>query len=304
MGRLFAAFVVASAFALPARATGFDDFNRGVNANNRGDSATAIDSLSRALASKDLPENLRPIALLDRAGAYERQKRYDDAIADLNETPKLSPNDYDAIYRRMFAYAASKRGSLAEADCDTLLKMRGRAAPLYFQCGIVGFENGDFARAVPYFQTAVELEAHPQPFHVLWLEIARQRAGTPDDAQFARFAKYMDLDIWPAPIFNLYLGKAGPEAALVVEANSRPQLSLPTFLHLAPESPAPITGTVTSGSSNEALPTRRCLSAFFTAEWEIVHQNSGRAMELLCEAATGCPDALVVQTEIERLTPK
>jgi len=297
MWRIFAGSMFLVLSVLPALAGSFDDFNQGINANNRGDSAAAINAFSRALESGELSKSLTPVALLDRGIAFERQKRYEDAIADLNAALALNPGKYDAIYWRMLAYAWNAQGGLASADCDSLLRARPMVAALYSQCALMRWVNGEYAQAARYFETAVGLRPKRLASDILWLELSRLRAGTPDEAQFAQYSKELELDGWPAPIFELYLGKRTPEAVLAAAENRSRPFSVPGFLHFQSESAPPTTQTA-------SLQLQRCESAFFVGEWQLVHQNSTIAKSLLRETETYCNGWLPAQTELDRLTPK
>ena len=67
---------------------------------------------------------------------------------------------------------------------------------------MIRWENGEFVQSVPYFTTAVGLAAKTDPIAALWLEIARERAGVPNEAQFAQIAAQLNPERWPAPLFR------------------------------------------------------------------------------------------------------
>lgn len=297
MYRVFAAALSVALLALPASASSLDDFNQGVEAHNRGDNEAAISALSRALAAGDLTNSDRAAALVDRGIDYERQKRHADAIADFTAVLALDPGRFDATIGRMQAYRANAQGSLAASDCDALIKLRPGLTDAYEMCGVIAWENGEFAKAVPYFQTAVDLGARPLAFAALWLEIARLRAGTPDEHEFAQLAKKLDVEGWPSPIINLYLGKTTPDAVLAAAENADGRSSSPGFLHFQND-------TAPSASKAASLRRRRCDATFFVGEWQFLSGNFEKAKALIGGASTYCESWLPAEKELARLSQK
>jgi tetratricopeptide (TPR) repeat protein len=265
-----------------ARANSFEDFNLAANALNRGDNDSAIRLYSHALASGDLMSSLKLPALLGRANAYVREKHYSDAIPDANSALEFDPASSDAMTLRMRAFEGTGQYALAAADCDWLLRARPRSSELYSRCAYVRWQNADFAEAVSYFTTAVGLPKSPVPIDVLWLEIARWRAGTSDEAQFARIANSLNLAAWITPVFDLYLGNIGPDAALAPSQKALGQSQVPS----------------------DTMRDRRCEIVFFVGEWQFQHRNIAAALALFQEAASNCPDWLAPSIEAKRLAQK
>lgn len=297
MARLFLAGVVTALSVFPAWGSSFDDFNQGVNAFNRGDSEVAISALTRALASRDLAEGLKPAARIDRGIAYEREKRYADAITDLGAALASNPGRYDATYWRMLAFELSGQAKEAAADCDALLKLRPRAAALYAHCWRIEWDNGEFVKAVPYIETMARLETRPAAIDVLWLEITRLRAGVPDETEFEQFAKELNVDEWPSPVIELYLGKTTPEAVMAAAEESERATSVAGFLHIEPR-------TDISESRTASPQSRKCQATFFVGEWQLLHHNFAAAAPLLREADLSCKNWLPAKAEVRRLTLK
>src|ERR1700710_1170612 len=101
-GMRFAAAAFAGAVLLwggdPASASAYTDFNTGVALRAR-EPALAIKYLSSALADSALLPSLRPVALFDRAGAYERPGQFDLAWADYAASAALTPS-FDTLLQR------------------------------------------------------------------------------------------------------------------------------------------------------------------------------------------------------------
>ncbi|HEY3638649.1 MAG TPA: hypothetical protein VGK90_10905 [Rhizomicrobium sp.] len=297
MARFLSAAMLAMLLLSSARASSVDDFNQGIEAHNRGDNETAISVFSRALASGDLTKNQKRAALLDRGFAYKTKKRYVDAIADFTSVLAIDPSRIDATLERMQSYLGNEQDSLAASDCDTLIKMRPGFAAFYEECGIISWQDGNFPRAVSYFDTGVGLGLKPSIFGLLWWEIARMRAGMPQQAKFALLAKKLNLDGWPSPIFDLYLGKSTPDTVMAAAEKSDRPSSVPGFLHFQDYSPAPIARTTSQDL-------RRCQAAFFVGEWQLLNGNIAQALPLLNRTETYCKSWLPAKKEVARLAQK
>jgi len=113
---------------------------------------------------------------------------------------------------------------------------------------------------------------------VLWLHIARLRAGAPDGPAFAAGMKTLDLSRWPAPIFDLFLGRT----------------SLETMRRAAFESAA---------GNREGM----CQGAVFGDEYALTHGDRVTAAQLLHEATNMClateNQYLTAWAELKRLEP-
>ena len=96
---LTAAFLVAVG-ASSALAAGYDDFSRGVNANNRGDADAAISAFTAALAAGDLAPGYVPNAHFGRARAYLQKDKCAEALADLDAALKIAADNSDFLVVR------------------------------------------------------------------------------------------------------------------------------------------------------------------------------------------------------------
>jgi lipoprotein NlpI len=101
-----------------SNAAGYQDFNSGISARNRGDTGSAIAAFTRALNSVDLPGHLKAVAFFDRGDAHLDRREYDAAIADFTSALGLRPDFVEAYLARAQALGARKK--FAEAiDDDT-----------------------------------------------------------------------------------------------------------------------------------------------------------------------------------------
>src|SRR5689334_5946574 len=87
-----------------ALATGFSDFNAGINDLDDGKADDAIRHFSAAIASPDTPQHLLDVAYFDRGTAYMSNGDYRAAIADFDKSLALRPDWIAAHLSRGTAY--------------------------------------------------------------------------------------------------------------------------------------------------------------------------------------------------------
>jgi lipoprotein NlpI len=110
------------------------------------------------------------------------------------------------------------------------------------------------------------------PYAVLWLYLARARSGQQQAAtELAANAAQLQATDWPAPIVDLYLGKATAQASMD-----------------APDSPD-----------------HRCEAQFYVGEWLLLHGDAAAARDRLAQAADICPKNSIerpaARAELKRL---
>ncbi|HEY5046904.1 MAG TPA: tetratricopeptide repeat protein [Rhizomicrobium sp.] len=268
MKRVMLTVVLLLASVPGANADSFEDFNQGVSALARGENDVAIAALSRALAATDLMPNLRPTAYLDRGLAYERAKRFPDAIADLNQAIRLKPDYYMAVLARAGASYLGGNAPAAATDCNTLTTLLPHRADLFAACGVIEWQIGDFKTAMPYFEKAASLDGSNTraAFAMLWFEITRLRAGDANRNAFPQWDAAWNTSGWPAPLLDLYLGKERPEE---------------------------VEKELGSGSAAAAPPYKLCETAFFIGEWDLLHRLNALARTHLATAASVCSERAI-----------
>lgn len=131
-----------------AVASGFSDFNAGINARNDHNRDDVIRFMSRALAAPDLPSHLRPTAFYDRAAAYAANKQEDLAIADYTSALALSPGDYNSLVERGDLYEQKKQFDLARADFASAMKRRPDLLAAYASHAQVNLDENKFDDAI------------------------------------------------------------------------------------------------------------------------------------------------------------
>jgi tetratricopeptide (TPR) repeat protein len=129
------AAIVVAPFAVAdfALASGYQDFNAGAAAGNRGDTDAAIAAMTRALSAADLPDHLRATALLGRGEAYAQKKQFDAAVSDYSLALKLRPDDIGILLNRAIALRLGDRLEPSLADEDAAIRLRPYYVPAYLQ---------------------------------------------------------------------------------------------------------------------------------------------------------------------------
>ena len=251
---LVSAFVVTSAIC-----AGYDSFSVGMAAFNRGDTDLAIKEFTEALAAGDLNAGLVPVTHLDRGLAFLRLGKCADAASDAASALALKPDYLDALGLRASASACSGDYKAAIADYQALLAKHAGPGD-YRELALLYWMAGDFVGAQQPLQKANTLDPH-QIYGVLWLEIMRARAGNPDMDAMAQDVSHIDIDEWPGPVFNLFLGKFSPEDTISAAAKG----------------------------DTDSLAGRQCEANFYVAEWWFSKGQPAKAWPLLDDAKAHCP---------------
>ena len=278
MNRILAAAFVLAVGVGSALAAGYDDFSRGVNANNRGDADAAILAFTTALAAGDLTAAYVPNAHFGRARAYLQKNKCADALADLDEVIKLKADNVDAYLLRGAANACLNKPDAAVADFNAAIGLRPTAA-LYEAVARFQWIYGHFPQAAENYAQAAKLAAKDnphRPFILLWYAMSADRAGTLDQVMFAADVTKLDIDDWPAPLLDFYRGKATADDVNRKAANRDAQIA---------------TG-------------QKCEADFYIGEWQLARKNEDAAKPLLQQAVSECPHNFIeyfaAQTELKR----
>lgn len=275
---------------------GFDDqgayvlANRAVAYSNKNAYDQAFADIGKAIALD--PKN--PKYLADRANFYDDRNQYRQAIADLTEALSLDKDDADLLNQRgtdyMFdsqyakavadftdlnrrypkepaplnnrglSYNALGQYDLALADFDQAISLTPDDAVLHEDRGLTRLNKGDFAAAAEDLARAMTLDT-PYADGVLYLHLARAKAGTEDSAELAGYAAKLDLTKWPGPVINLFLGRSTLKQVVAAAA----------------------TGDKSEQADNQ------CLAAFYLGEYDLLHKQAAAAKQSLQKAVAICP---------------
>ncbi|HWD25642.1 MAG TPA: tetratricopeptide repeat protein [Rhizomicrobium sp.] len=257
-GVLALSFLLLAAAA--AGAAAYDDFARGLNAVQRGESDTAIAAFSAAIAAGDLSPGLMPQAYRDRGIAYLQKGDCDPALADFAAGLKLKPADGDITRQHARAAACIGKTDIALADLTALIDAKF-SSDIYQDRGMLRWRTGDFPGAASDF--AAYIAARPWDAHgTLWLEMVRARAGQLQPDVAAHDARQYDDEKWPAPLLALYAGKSTPEQALAAAAVAR---------------------------DAARVPVQQCEADFYTGEWLLAKPDPEGGKALIAKAHRECP---------------
>jgi lipoprotein NlpI len=144
------------------------------------------------------------VAFFHRGQAYEAKKDHDNAMADYDHAIRLSHKYPDALYRRALLYEHNQSYERAIADFDEALGL-GLADGLIDR-GFCHYQLGQMTDAESDFAKAQDLNPK-DPYAVLWLYLARVKAGQSATSELAMQSVNLDLTKWPGQIIQLYLGR-------------------------------------------------------------------------------------------------
>jgi tetratricopeptide (TPR) repeat protein len=169
---------------------------------NLDDKAIADETKAISLDAKDME------AYWLRAYAYRyRKKAIQLAIADYTKALAIDPSDSTNRTSRADAYEQTGRYDLASADYDDWIRRNPKGPFGYWARGRLNLVQGKNEAAAADLAKAVSLKP-ADSYDVLWLHIARLRAGVDDKAELAANAAKLDHSIWPAPVVSYFTGKA------------------------------------------------------------------------------------------------
>lgn len=192
---------IAAAFALfsgAAIADGYQDFNAGVAAKNRGDETGAIAYLSSALAAPDLSDPLRATAYLARGATYAKIGKFDAAAADFSAAIKLHPDDIAALRSRATLEEHQGHPAEALADFKQAIALQPDNFLLYAELLGSDLRNKDFNAAIEIYSSFIA--KRPKDASLLdnraWMELGAEQF---DKAIADTTAAAAMFDKWPDP---------------------------------------------------------------------------------------------------------
>ena len=194
--RLGVAFCVALGAASALRAEPVDLVGAGSEALQQGRWDDAVRSLDQAIAGRGLSKPELLLAHSNRGYAHFAKGRIDQAIADYDAALRIAPDDAHANGLRGWAYFVKGSLSRAIADSTAALRTDPAAAFAYRNRGRAQLYSGRAKVAVNDFAAAVRL-APADALGVIWLHLARVRAGENDVEEFRANVAKVDRREWP-----------------------------------------------------------------------------------------------------------
>jgi tetratricopeptide (TPR) repeat protein len=150
-----------TALAAPAPAPSAEDIARGqiesaIALEQTGRYGEAIESLSRAIASKALSRADTARALFDRGLAYDGLGNMRAAIADYSAALRLEPSLAPALNNRADVFRRAGQLDAAQRDYVAALKCNGVSQEYaYYGLGLIAKQRGDAEAARGHFQKAL-----------------------------------------------------------------------------------------------------------------------------------------------------
>ena len=155
---------------------------------------------------------------LHRLGAYEA------AIAAYGMALDLFPRYARAHRNRGMSHHFAGALDRAIADYGAAQRLQPTDPAAYALRGLSHFHRGDFAAAAADLSAALALQ-YPYDQGPLFLYLARTRVGQDGRADLAAAAAADAFapPAWPAPLFDLFLGRAEPDAVLPAATSADPR---------------------------------------------------------------------------------
>jgi tetratricopeptide (TPR) repeat protein len=115
-----------------------------------------LGSVKASLVWSQVPTNA-PVHI-DRAVVAYEQKRYDDALKELQEALRAEPQNVEALYYLGVVYLTLNRPSEGQAALEKGLALRPGNADFSFQLGISFFNQQDYDKAEPLLRQVFQVE--------------------------------------------------------------------------------------------------------------------------------------------------
>jgi lipoprotein NlpI len=135
------------------------------------------------------------------------------------ETIRLDPNDFRPGHSRSSDPAKSDLERVIAHYSDTIM-LDANDDDAYFRRGVANLYAGSPSKALADISRASELDP-AYPYYELWLHMIEKRSNRP--SRLAQALAHIDMKKWPAPIIQLFLGQATPQAVLAAAAASDAQ---------------------------------------------------------------------------------
>ncbi len=196
---------------LTLRADPIDLVRAGTDAVHQGQWDDAIRSLDQAIASRrQLSQADLVMAHSQRGYAHFAKGRADQAIVDYNEALRIAPNNADANSLRGWAHFVKGSMNRAVADSTAAIRADPNMVFAYRNRGRAQLYSGRAKAAADDFAAAVRL-APTDALGIIWLHVARVRAGQNDLGEFRDNVAKVDRRQWPGTLLDVVAGAATPE---------------------------------------------------------------------------------------------
>ena len=170
------------------------------------------------LAIKKEPSN--PTLYYVRGTILELQRKFEQALADLNETVLLTPDTWEAYQSRGLVHFKMGNAKASASDFDKVVEMEPETAPQHWQRGISYYYAGRFEDCRKQFelhQTVNSSDVENGVWHFLCVA---ELQGF-DQARASMIDIKGDGRVPMSEVYDLFRGKVGPEAVFAA-AESAP----------------------------------------------------------------------------------
>ena len=99
------------------------------------------------------------LAYSNRCHAYNKLKKYEDALEDCNKAIELYPSSSDVFNHRGNVFKNLKRLDEAKQDFDKAIALNPRHEHAYYNRGVLLSDFGNYAEAINDFKKDIELES-------------------------------------------------------------------------------------------------------------------------------------------------
>jgi len=138
---------------------------------------------------------------VDRAVIAYGDRKYDEALKELQEALRLNPENIDALYYQGIVYAALNRPADARAALEKARAMRPADLDVAFQLGVLNFSEQQYERAEPLLRQVYQAEpTRPNlGYYLGFIEYRKKnyrealdllRANVPSDDNFAQLTRF------------------------------------------------------------------------------------------------------------------
>jgi lipoprotein NlpI len=150
-----------------------------------------------------------PAILESRAASDDRA--VSNQIADYLQMVRLDAKDPDA--RRGHGAKDQAKSDLNQiiAYYNAAIKLDPNDDDAYFHRALANFYAGSLPKALADLNQASKLDPE-YPYYALWIDIIDKRGSLP--SQFTQAIANIDMNKWPAPVIQLFLGDTTPAAVL------------------------------------------------------------------------------------------
>ncbi len=157
--------------------------------------------ISLPLSAAQAQPSPEAAVFLDRAVVAYSEKRFADALKELDEVLRQSPDNVDALYYQGLVYAALNRPADARNALEKARTLRPSDTDITFQLGVVYFNQEEYEKAEPLLRQAYQADPRRPNlgYYLGFLEFRKKnyrdaltylRANVPSDDKFAQLARF------------------------------------------------------------------------------------------------------------------